>query len=57
MGQQGSGNSTVAVNFTETAQTVFGENIFLAGSLSQLGAWDPNAAVCLISCAQIVFYD
>jgi hypothetical protein len=27
----------------------------LAGSLSQLGAWDPNAAVCLISCALNIF--
>ena len=37
------------VTFAETAETVFGENIFLAGSLPQLGSWDPNTAVRLIS--------
>ena len=62
-GQKGSGNGsggggggggTVAVTFAETAQTVFGENIFIAGSLSQLGSWDPNAAVCSIACIPTV---
>jgi len=49
-GGGGGGDGTVAVTFAETAQTVFGENIFIAGSLSQLGSWDPNAAVCSIAC-------
>jgi len=46
----GGGDGTVAVTFAETAETVFGENIFIAGSLPQLGSWDPNAAVCSITC-------
>jgi len=50
----GGGDGTVTVTFAETAQTVFGENIFIAGSLSQLGSWDPNAAVCPIPCIPIV---
>lgn len=45
----GGGDGTVVVTFAETAETVFGENIFLAGSLPQLGSWDPNTAVRLIS--------
>jgi len=49
-GGGGGGDGTVAVTFAETAETVFGENIFIAGSLSQLGSWDPNAAVCSITC-------
>ncbi|KAF9258748.1 glycoside hydrolase [Marasmius fiardii PR-910] len=56
-GAQGSGGSTsgggssgtVAVTFLETATTVFGENIFLAGSIPQLGNWDPASAVALSS--------
>ncbi|KAJ6502915.1 glycoside hydrolase [Mycena vitilis] len=45
----GGGSSTVAVNFAETATTTFGENISLVGSISQLGAWDPTAALALSS--------
>lgn len=41
----GGGSGTVSVSFAETAQTVVGQNIFLVGSISQLGTWDPNAAV------------
>jgi hypothetical protein len=44
-GGGGGNDGSVAVAFAETAQTVFGENIFLAGSIPQLGNWDPNAAV------------
>lgn len=43
----GGGAGTVSISFAETATTVLGENIFLVGSLSQLGAWDPNSAVSL----------
>lgn len=45
----GGGDETVVVTFAETAETVFGENIFLAGSLPQLGSWDPNTAIALSS--------
>ncbi|KAJ6535724.1 glycoside hydrolase [Mycena capillaripes] len=43
----GTGWSTVAVSFAETATTTFGENIFLVGSISQLGTWDPTASLPL----------
>ncbi|KAJ7443198.1 glycoside hydrolase [Mycena galericulata] len=43
----GTGNSTVAVTFAETATTTFGENIFLVGSISQLGTWAPASALPL----------
>ncbi|KAF9258750.1 glycoside hydrolase [Marasmius fiardii PR-910] len=49
-GAQGSGGSTtesVAVTFLETATTVFGENVFLVGSIPELGNWDPASAVGL----------
>ncbi|KAF5376995.1 hypothetical protein D9615_007302 [Tricholomella constricta] len=41
------GNGSVAVTFAETATTVFGENIFLVGSVSQLGSWAPASALAL----------
>ncbi|PIL31197.1 hypothetical protein GSI_05895 [Ganoderma sinense ZZ0214-1] len=43
----GSGSSDVVVNFAETATTTFGENIFVVGSISQLGNWDPASAIAL----------
>ncbi|KAI0659088.1 glycoside hydrolase [Cubamyces menziesii] len=43
----GSGSDFVTVNFAETATTTFGENIFVVGSLDELGNWDPNSAVAL----------
>ncbi|KXN81606.1 Alpha-amylase [Leucoagaricus sp. SymC.cos] len=43
------GGGTVAVSFAETAETVFGENIFLVGSIPQLANWDPNSAIALSS--------
>ncbi|KLO18298.1 glycoside hydrolase [Schizopora paradoxa] len=49
-GAQGSGGtsvSTVAVSFQETATTTFGENIFLVGSVPQLGSWDTTQAIGL----------
>ncbi|KAJ6476448.1 glycoside hydrolase [Mycena vitilis] len=45
----GGGSGTVAVSFAETATTTFGENIFLVGSISQLGTWDPAASLALSS--------
>ncbi|KAJ3484790.1 hypothetical protein NLI96_g5399 [Meripilus lineatus] len=44
---QGSGSGTVTVNFAETATTTFGENIFLVGSIPQLGNWNPSSAIPL----------
>ncbi|KAI0816868.1 glycoside hydrolase [Trametes gibbosa] len=46
-GSGGSGN--VVVNFAETATTTFGENIFLVGSISQLGSWNTASAIALSS--------
>ncbi|TFK84770.1 carbohydrate-binding module family 20 protein [Polyporus arcularius HHB13444] len=44
----GNGNSgSVTVNFAETATTTFGENVFLVGSISQLGSWNPANAIAL----------
>ncbi|KAF7369655.1 Alpha-amylase [Mycena venus] len=43
----GTGSGTVAVSWAETATTTFGENIFLVGSISQLGTWDPTASLPL----------
>ncbi|EEB90215.1 hypothetical protein MPER_11606 [Moniliophthora perniciosa FA553] len=56
-GQKGTGGSTggggndgtVAVTFVETATTTFGENIFLVGSVAQLGNWAPASAIALSS--------
>ncbi|EGO22943.1 glycoside hydrolase family 13 protein [Serpula lacrymans var. lacrymans S7.9] len=41
--------STSAVSFSETATTTYGENIFLTGSLEQLGSWDPANSIALSS--------
>ncbi|KAF7326251.1 Alpha-amylase [Mycena kentingensis (nom. inval.)] len=48
-GGGGTTPTTVAVSWGETAETGFGENIFLVGSISQLGTWDPNASLALSS--------
>ncbi|CAL1711231.1 unnamed protein product [Somion occarium] len=45
----GNGTGSVTVNFAVTATTTFGENIFLVGSLSQLGSWNPSSAIALSS--------
>ncbi|KAF9883667.1 hypothetical protein FE257_003101 [Aspergillus nanangensis] len=39
--------TSVAVTFNLIATTVYGENVFLAGSISQLGSWDTSKAVAL----------
>ncbi|KAK0475258.1 glycoside hydrolase family 13 protein [Armillaria novae-zelandiae] len=46
----GSGSGTsgnVAVTFSETATTTFGENIFVVGSISLLGNWAPASSIAL----------
>ncbi|KAJ5129144.1 uncharacterized protein N7515_005183 [Penicillium bovifimosum] len=39
--------TSVAVTFDVIATTVFGENVKLTGSISQLGAWDTTKAIAL----------
>ncbi|KAF9555969.1 glycoside hydrolase [Agrocybe pediades] len=46
---------TVTVTFQETATTTFGENIFLVGSISQLGTWAPASAIALSSASYPVW--
>ncbi|CCA72741.1 probable glucan 1,4-alpha-glucosidase [Serendipita indica DSM 11827] len=41
----GGGGSAATVNFRETATTVWGENIYLVGSIDALKNWDPNNAI------------
>ncbi|KAH9896766.1 glycoside hydrolase [Cubamyces lactineus] len=48
-GSGGGGPAFVTVNFAETATTTFGENIFVVGSIDELGNWDPDSAVALSS--------
>ncbi|KAI0366013.1 glycoside hydrolase [Pilatotrama ljubarskyi] len=43
------GSGTVTINFAETATTTFGENIFVVGSIPQLGSWNPANAIALSS--------
>ncbi|KAI0765066.1 glycoside hydrolase [Fomes fomentarius] len=45
----GGGGGNVTVNFSVTATTTFGENIFLVGSISQLGSWNAANAIALSS--------
>lgn len=37
----------MAVTFDELAVTTFGENVFLTGSVSELGTWDTNNGIAL----------
>ncbi|KAG9223428.1 glycoside hydrolase family 13 protein [Pleurotus ostreatus PC15] len=46
-GNGNGGSDTVAVTFEETATTTLGENIYLVGSIPQLGVWVPEAAILL----------
>ncbi|KAJ5159273.1 Six-hairpin glycosidase [Penicillium coprophilum] len=39
--------TAVAVTFNVIATTVYGQNIKLAGSISQLGSWSPSSAIAL----------
>ncbi|KAJ1305234.1 hypothetical protein OPQ81_000263 [Rhizoctonia solani] len=43
------GSGTVAVTFTETATTVYGENIYITGSVDALANWSPDNALLLSS--------
>ncbi|KAF8590666.1 carbohydrate-binding module family 20 protein [Ramaria rubella] len=43
------GPGTATVNFAETATTVFGDNIFVVGSVPQLGNWDPDSSIAMSS--------
>ncbi|MEY9949317.1 carbohydrate-binding module family 20 domain-containing protein [Kitasatospora sp. GAS1066B] len=40
---------TVGETFNENKTTVFGQNVYLVGSIPALGNWDPNAAIPLSS--------
>ncbi|MGN8026431.1 carbohydrate-binding module family 20 domain-containing protein [Microbacterium sp. 22242] len=40
-------STTVAVTFSENETTAWGSNVYVAGSLPQLGGWDPASAVKL----------
>ncbi|KAF5376994.1 hypothetical protein D9615_007301 [Tricholomella constricta] len=55
LGSGGGGGGSVAVTFAETATTVFGENIFLVGSISQLGTWAPASALAMSSASYPVW--
>lgn len=39
--------TSVAVTFDEIATTTYGENVYIVGSISQLGNWDTSKAVSL----------
>ncbi|PPR02056.1 hypothetical protein CVT24_011155 [Panaeolus cyanescens] len=62
-GQKGSGGTTtppptggtVSVMFEENATTNYGENIFVIGSISQLGSWNAGSAVALSSASYPVW--
>ncbi|HMG57469.1 MAG TPA: carbohydrate-binding module family 20 domain-containing protein [Kofleriaceae bacterium] len=44
----GSGTpTTVTVTFNEAADTLFGQNIFVTGSIAELSSWNPGSAVPL----------
>lgn len=45
----GGSGGTVAVSFTVTATTVYGENIYLTGNQAAIANWDPNSALLLSS--------
>lgn len=39
--------TAVAVTFNEIATTTYGENVYIVGSISELGNWDTSKAVAL----------
>jgi alpha-glucosidase len=41
--------STVAVTFNENATTVWGQNVYIVGSIPALGSWNTNSAIALSS--------
>ncbi|MFC8720307.1 carbohydrate-binding module family 20 domain-containing protein, partial [Kitasatospora sp. NPDC057198] len=46
---------TVTETFNENKTTVTGQNVYLVGSIAQLGNWNPNAAVALSPAAYPVW--
>jgi len=42
-----SNSSTVTLNFAVQEKTVYGDNVFVAGNISQLGNWNPYDALPL----------
>ncbi|TFK45167.1 glucoamylase [Crucibulum laeve] len=46
-GTGGGGGATVAVTFKVSATTVWGESIFLTGSIAELANWSPDNALAL----------
>ncbi|KAL3459520.1 glycoside hydrolase superfamily [Aspergillus heterothallicus] len=48
--------TALAVTFNERVTTTYGQNVFLVGSISQLGSWDTSSAVAL-SAAQYTSSD
>ncbi|MEU3505286.1 carbohydrate-binding module family 20 domain-containing protein [Streptomyces hundungensis] len=48
-------SGTVAETFHETKTTVWGQNVYVVGSIPALGNWDPNAAVALSSASYPVW--
>ncbi|KAG8736521.1 hypothetical protein FRC10_009220 [Ceratobasidium sp. 414] len=50
-GSSSSSSGTVAVTFQEYATTTYGDNIFVVGSISQLGSWAPASAIAMSSAA------
>ncbi|KAF8650166.1 hypothetical protein AX16_005400 [Volvariella volvacea WC 439] len=48
-GARGIGNTVmIAVTFSVTAETFWGENIFIVGSIPQLGKWKDDEAIALL---------
>ncbi|KAJ3922895.1 glucoamylase [Lentinula edodes] len=50
-GGGGSSSGTVSVTFNVDATTVFGENIYICGSVDALQNWDPDTALILSAAA------
>ncbi|KAG8714253.1 hypothetical protein FRC09_017824 [Ceratobasidium sp. 395] len=51
----GSGGGTTTITFKVNATTTFGDNIFLAGSISQLGTWAPENSLAMSSASYPVW--
>lgn len=53
--QQGSTCSSVAAGFSVNATTVFGQNVYVVGSIAALGTWNTGSAIALSSAAYPVW--
>jgi alpha-amylase len=51
----GSGCSTIAATFEVTATTVWGQNVFVVGSIAALATWNTTNAIALSSAAYPVW--